>query len=31
LVVDGLPEGESSWSPQLKNYVAEKRKQVGLD
>lgn len=31
LVLDGFPEVESSWYPQLKNYFAEKRKQVGLD
>jgi hypothetical protein len=31
MVLDGFPEVESSWYPQLKNYFTEKRKQVGLD
>ena len=31
LVLDGFPETESSWYPQLKKYFEEKRKQVGLD
>ncbi|MDA0314020.1 MAG: UDP-glucuronosyltransferase [Bacteroidetes bacterium] len=31
LVLDGFPETESAWYPQLKSYFETKRKQVGLD
>jgi hypothetical protein len=31
LVLDGFPETESDWYPQLKSYFEAKRKQVGLD
>jgi hypothetical protein len=31
LVLDGFPETESDWYPQLKSYFETKRKQVGLD
>jgi len=31
LVLDGFPETESDWYPELKNYFDAKRKQVGLD
>ncbi len=31
LVLDGFPETESEWYPQLKSYFETKRKQVGID
>ena len=31
LVLDGFPEANSDWYPELKNYFCAKRKQVGLD